>query len=765
MILLKIRFILFITISTITPHLVFTLSQGLSTLETDLLKEYPKIHSEFYKSENSFFKDTSKFHRPLKVSQGTIISDIVLLKRSKKIEINNIFQNLTEKCAGQLRYVIDTEGGLPETWVLQMLDAWGKFPSGVLSGHTSALGDFQECMHIRGEHKSVEGPSYDVRGRYCFTYVLPGPKFPLSTSEEILTTSLDNLDPSIRESVSWELLLQYLFETSTPILLPRLGTCFPASCSMEEVQQFLTSYHHEVSQDLLSQIVIACYTDDKPQLAAGDWIMIIILAGLVLVCIAGTAVEFWCTDKLKQSLALRIVVAFSVSTNTKRWLNTKGGSENFSCLNGIRFLTMAWVLLSHVFLSATSMAWNGVDIKHIYKDWTAYPILNGTLAVDTFFVLSGFLVSYNLLKMLDKTNGRFNYFLFVVHRYLRLTPSVLIMLGILATILPYTGSGPSWTAVDMEKDACQSYWWRNILYISSLFQSGIGKCYGLTWYLDVDMQLFILSPLVIIPLWRWKKIGFGILGAVGILSIAIPLFIKAHFHEPPTSIASIPNEPVEYWGDLYTKTWVRFGAYTVGLALGYVMYLKGRQPNLFKKIPKLVVVVGWTFSTAFALAIIYGVMYYFDPKNLMETRDSAHAAIYGGLHRFVWGVCIAWVIFACVNGFGGWMNKILSLKIFIPLARLSFGMYLVQWHVLLHYYMSELHTSHFSRYSVVIEFFGILIICGIGAFVLLISVEAPFMQLTKMLLPTGTPQQKKPEKVKEKINAVSRGLNTTNGNV
>lgn len=30
---------------------------------------------------------------------------------------------------------------------------------------------------------------------------------------------------------------------------------------------------------------------------------------------------------------------------------------------------------------------------------------------------------------------------------------------------------------------------------------------GQTWYLACDMQMFILSPLFIYPLWRWWKIG------------------------------------------------------------------------------------------------------------------------------------------------------------------------------------------------------------------------------------------------------------------
>lgn len=46
-------------------------------------------------------------------------------------------------------------------------------------------------------------------------------------------------------------------------------------------------------------------------------------------------------------------------------------------------------------------------------------VLNGTLSVDTFFVMGGFLVAYNLLKIYDKTKGKLNLFMFYLHRYLR----------------------------------------------------------------------------------------------------------------------------------------------------------------------------------------------------------------------------------------------------------------------------------------------------------------------------------------------------------
>ena len=47
-------------------------------------------------------------------------------------------------------------------------------------------------------------------------------------------------------------------------------------------------------------------------------------------------------------------------------------------------------------------------------------VINATVSVDTFFLMSGLLVAYLLLRELDRNKGRFNVPLFYIHRYLRL---------------------------------------------------------------------------------------------------------------------------------------------------------------------------------------------------------------------------------------------------------------------------------------------------------------------------------------------------------
>lgn len=43
---------------------------------------------------------------------------------------------------------------------------------------------------------------------------------------------------------------------------------------------------------------------------------------------------------------------------------------------------------------------------------------------------------------------------------------------------------------------------------------------GQTWYLEVDMQLFVVAPLFIYPLWRWRKVGLVWLATVTMACLA-----------------------------------------------------------------------------------------------------------------------------------------------------------------------------------------------------------------------------------------------------
>ena len=128
------------------------------------------------------------------------------------------------------------------------------------------------------------------------------------------------------------------------------------------------------------------------------------------------------------------------------------------------------------------------------------------------------LASYLLMKDLDKSNGWFHrkgavrMVLFYVNRYLRLTIPYLLVLGVYIGIIPLLVTRPisaaQW-ALEEAKVCKETIGWH--LTYTNIFYSYSSLCVGQTWYLSCEMIWFILSPLIIYPLWaghssRWGRV-------------------------------------------------------------------------------------------------------------------------------------------------------------------------------------------------------------------------------------------------------------------
>lgn len=59
------------------------------------------------------------------------------------------------------------------------------------------------------------------------------------------------------------------------------------------------------------------------------------------------------------------------------------------------------------------------------------------------------------------------------------------------------------------------------------------------------------------------------------------------------------------------------------------------------------------------------------------------ASLYASTCQTIWCLCVAWVIFACVNGFGGFVDTFLSLKLFRPISRIIYMTFLTHGQILI----------------------------------------------------------------------------------
>ncbi|RMX51551.1 hypothetical protein pdam_00010333, partial [Pocillopora damicornis] len=96
---------------------------------------------------------------------------------------------------------------------------------------------------------------------------------------------------------------------------------------------------------------------------------------------------------------------------------------------------------------------------------------------------------------------------------------------------------------------------------------------------------------------------------------------------------------------VYVKPYCRIAPYLVGIAQGYLIHIEkknqGKKPS---KIPRQVeCLVGWFLSIALGVSDVYE-----DGRPLIKAENM----IYGTFSRFVWGLTLAWVIYACNKGYG-----------------------------------------------------------------------------------------------------------------
>jgi peptidoglycan/LPS O-acetylase OafA/YrhL len=141
------------------------------------------------------------------------------------------------------------------------------------------------------------------------------------------------------------------------------------------------------------------------------------------------------------------------------------------------------------------------------------------------------------------------------------------------------------------------------------------------------------------------------------------------------------------------KPWMRFGPYVVGLWAGFILY---KTANKRLRLPPWAVLGGWLLSTTTALAIIYGIIPWYDPE--IEIHNGL-GGFYAGFHRFAWGMVISWIVFACVRGYGGPVNTFLSWKVFMPLGRLTFCVYLISYSLQTLYHFSIRQPTVYDAYS------------------------------------------------------------------
>jgi len=134
----------------------------------------------------------------------------------------------------------------------------------------------------------------------------------------------------------------------------------------------------------------------------------------------------------------------------------------------------------------------------------------------------------------------------------------------------------------------------------------------------------------------------------------------------------------------------------IGTLFGYFLHVtRGRKVQL----NRLAVWAGWLLCLAMIFTAIFVLFPY--AKLQGPSPTVLEGALYYTLTRIGWPLALCWVVFACMQGYGGLANSFLSSPLWQPLSKLSYSAYI--WHI----FIQEVNhrrirsNTYFSNYDVV----------------------------------------------------------------
>ncbi|XP_075234541.1 nose resistant to fluoxetine protein 6-like [Lycorma delicatula] len=604
-------------------------------------------------------------------------------------------------------------------WAVQMIDSSGKIPSGLLEAHFHDLGNFHECLKLGIEDKSP----YPVQ--HCVVQIGNIMRLPKSVV------------------IDWRTLQTVL--GGVPVLKPNLhlGICLPASCSLDDIE---TNYRKVVDKYNLT-IYLDKYScsasNEDTSYSTHEIIITAVVLIPAVICILATIIDLNSAKVEKPGIFTLLVESFSIYQNGKLLLKTSNPKRPLSILNGLRFLSVVWVISSHHWLfSALRPALNFIEMSQLFTKVYAAGVLNGVLAVDVFILINGLLLSYLFMDVMMKGH-KFNLLLFYTHRIVRIVPGYTVLILFALTLFPrYFGDGPLWkTYVGRHTEYCYKNWWTNLLFINNYVHSE-EQCIPSTWYLSVDMQLHFLAPIFLYSLYKWKSfIKYGI--PVCIIISNIISFLNSYLNQfPAGSIIARDFKTVHKFNLEYITTHTKFGPWFVGLALGYILRkIDGKRV----KIPSVWVKIGWILSFFVGSTVIMSIVY-FHQDDIQYNRILSSS--YTGFYSTLWALSIAWLIFACETGYGRPVWRFLSWRLLQPLGKIVFVIYM--GHIGIQYAMSSGRkiSGYVELLPMTKDVLGELFICISMAPVLSLLFEAPWIRLERLFV-IDKKEKKLAEKVKQ----------------
>ncbi|XP_050342587.1 nose resistant to fluoxetine protein 6-like [Nymphalis io] len=432
----------------------------------------------------------------------------------------------------------------------------------------------------------------------------------------------------------------------------------------------------------------------------------------------------------------RFLMCFSIPHNYSKLLssykNFDSREERLKSFHGLRTITIICVIFCHSFLPIAIGPENPRFIEMQYENIFHLLFINGTLLVQSFFVMSGCLLAYKLKVCAEKNEMRWTLIPKAITGFwIKLTPSYAVVLGLTTTWLRYVGSGPFWKiAVTKEVEDCRTNGWSNLLYVNNYLDNT--QCMVETWYLGANMQLYVIGSIVCILSrnTRSKKILLTLLFIFGIVTPAAHTYFQdldAVLVVTPETLRIFENNVT--FNNVYKRGHTNMVNFVLGIALGTLIYRWQVNKVDMVKFRKYRFLFLLTLPAIVGSLFIGSVFY----KDGFQAPVIARA-IYAALIKPLFGVILASLIIGSVFKIDNIYRVILEWNGWKIPSKLSYCVYLL--HFMIIRAMTGIHKTltPLNSFFVIEKPLTAITVSYIAAIPLFILVDAPLTEFLKTCL-------------------------------
>ncbi|EDW01814.1 nose resistant to fluoxetine protein 6 [Drosophila grimshawi] len=646
--------------------------------------------------------------------------------------------NTSPICLTQLQHL---QRGIlsKQPWAMKVLDASGSKPSGFVFGQNYWLGSREACNMVQQPVAITLSKNFER----IMNHGLMTQQSPFDIDYRVIY---------LRHNSPWQVEIKLMSEQ-----IIHIGLCLPTACQSSEIKQLAMDYvaGSFTDNDIFEMQPEVLYMKDlKLRDVFYDRLSFKLVVGSVLITcafmlcaqqisvakqlpseenedgagLAPVESEIWRAmhSLLKWHPLQSFVSCYDVASNWRRIFATRESkSSEIPLLNGLRSVCAVLILVFHVMWFMYFTVHNKTVLLSYAEQIVFQYVATAPLLVDVFFTISGFLQTYNFMRNVKQMEAvrqndlvanikLFGKLLF--HRYLRLGPLYLIIMGSVDLVFAYLGDTSVYHINDRFDELCSQHWWRNLLFIQNLFPFK-DMCVNWTWSTACDMQFFLFANLILFlyakrPKWAQYVAVASLLASI-ILSYVLGLYYKYEF-----SFDTIYATGTQ----LYISPVVRVMPYIVGCIAAWCLLECRLQDKIRERKSRNF----WHSSL-----LVFFVSMHSTFKRDLGSLLTVSLYVLG---RFFFSISICWMIVGSATGRGVWWSRLLEARCFQHLNRVSYAVYLLNPLVISIIYSLTTASTHTDPPMLFVVSCGFTIIIYLISIIFSMAFELPYSNLSNLLL-------------------------------